>query len=594
MPYKYILIVYIDTSNTTSTPNKKQKRSIIEYKNKLVFKQKAINLSKNTKTLQSLLDFHQFLTTLNDNLNEIPRDHLQLISILSHESDKQLIDLIKHVKSQIKPSNFKFDITQSALETAVSHIAEYKNYGLEGDDIPASLKLYKWEVRNLEDLPLDSLDTLKQRRFDREFSQQKLLESVDGVDKSALELVLSQTVSAQTPTADKSKKEDEKRRREEEKQDEKRRKEEEKVEEKRKKDEEKQRKEQEKQEEKQRKEDEKQRKEEEKNDKLALAKQKKEKQSNAFKGFFSKVATPKKQSSPSKDVSDFHKTFKPFHLKQGFEIAPINRFKPAQVDDLWKTIEKSSSDDITLASSLSDIPRWKLIKKNPAVASKHAPSNSKIAPPIDLRLIMQQLSEAEVGGDENEATDILESFKTRFRGKVNHKLLKYHEDYRPGWWGTCTKSSSTIGPRRPLAKDALQFDYSYDSEVEWGEEDQDEKGEEIQSQPGSDDEKEKDNDSDADSWLVSDSEDVGLEDMDPDNVNIPPDLTTDDPIDNAIAAEKRNERAKAKKKSNKSKKPNQPSKPYVSGLKWESEDGQITYAPFISYQIRFFNGGYSV
>ncbi|TIA76193.1 hypothetical protein E3P91_00109 [Wallemia ichthyophaga] len=586
-----------DTSNATITPNKKQKRSIIEYKNKLVFKQKPLNLSKNTKTLQSLLDFHQFLSSLNDNLNQIPSNHLQLISILTHESDKQLNDLIKHVKSQIKPSNFKFDITQSALQSAIKEVAQFKNYGLDGDDLPNTLKLFKWEVNNLDHLPLDSLDSLKQRRFDREFSQQKLFESIEGVDRCDLETFLSHAASVPTPALDRSKKEDEKRRKDEEKAEDKRKKDEEKQRKEAEKQEEKQRKEDEKQDEKQRKEDEKQKKEDEKNDKIAAANQKKEKQSSAFKGFFSKVATPKKHLSPSKDVSDFHKTFKPFHLKQGFEMAPINAFNPAQFDDLWDTINKATPDDITLSSSLSEIPKWKIIKKNPAVASKHVPSNTKIAPPVDLRLIMQQLSEAEVGGDEDQTTDILESFKTRFRGKVKHKLLEYHEDYRPGWWGTCTKSSSTIGPRRPLAKDALQFDYTYDSEVEWGEEEQDEKGEEIQSQPGSDDEKDKDNDSDADSWLVSDTEDVGLEGVDLDNVdnvdsvnslNIPPDLKTDDPIDNAIAAEKRNERAKAKKK-NKSKKPNQPSKPYISGLKWESEDGQITYPPFMTYQIRFFN-----
>ncbi|EIM23186.1 hypothetical protein E3Q22_00295 [Wallemia mellicola] len=573
-----------DTSTITTTPSKKQKRSIIEYKNKLVFKQKSINLSKHTKTLQSLLEFHQFLSTLNDNLTQIPNEHLDLISILVQESDKQLPDLIKHVKSQIKPSNFNFDIQQHALESAIQTVAFFKNYGIEGDQLPSKYKLFKWEVKNLDDLPQDALDNIKQRRFDREFSQQKLLESISGLDHDDFESVLSQT--AQTPSADKVKKdeerikkEEEKRKKEEEKQEEKRRKEEEKLEEKRRKEEEKLKKEHEKQ-------LEKNRKEEEKNSE----KQKAQKQSNAFKGFFSKVVTPKKPTSPSKDVSDFEKTFKSFHLKQGFDIAPINRFKPAQFDDFWGTIDKTPSDSITLESSLASIPKWKLIKKNAAVADKHAPLHSKIAPPIDLRSVMQQLSEAEVGGDENKAKEILESFKTRFRGKLRHKLLKYHEDYRPGWWGTCTKSSSTVGPRRPFAKDALQFDYSYDSEVEWGEEEPDEKGEEIQSQPGSDDEKDKDNESDADSWLVSDSEDVGLEDMDLDNMDIP-DLRekVDDPIENAIAAERRDERVKAKKKNNKSRKPNQPSKPYVSGLKWESDEGQITYPPFISYQIKFFN-----
>ncbi|TIA91107.1 hypothetical protein E3P99_01230 [Wallemia hederae] len=579
-----------------STPNKKSKRSIIEYKNKLQFKQKPINLSKNTNYLQSLLEFHQYLTTLDTNLAVIPTDFHKLITTLTHESDKSIIDLVKSIKSQIKPSNYSHDVENKSIESAVSQVADHVNYGLDGDSLPPSLKLYKWEAKNFDDLPSDTVQTFKQRRSDREYSKQKLLEMVEGVESKDLETILSSS-SAQTPS---SLKQEEKRRKDEEKAQEKRRKEEEKAEEKRKKEEEKalekQKKEQEKAQEKERKDHEKNMKEQEKKEAQQQAQQLKQKQSNAFKGFFSKVPTPKKSASPTKDVSDFHKTFKPFHLKQGFDMAPINNFKPPQYEDLWDVIDKSSADDVSLSSSLSDIPKWKLIKRSPAVANKKAPPNSKIAPPVDLRMVMQLLSEAEVGGDENKATEILESFKTRFRGKVKNKLLKYHEDYRPGWWGTCTKSSSTVGPRRPFAQDALQFDYSYDSEVEWGEEEADEKGEEIQSQAGSDDEKDKekdpdnDNDSDVDSWLVSDSEDVGLEDMDLDNINIPPDLLkTDDPIDNAIAAEKRNERAKAKKKNNKSKKPNQPSKPYVSGLKWESDDGQITYAPFFSYQIRFLN-----
>lgn len=49
------------------------------------------------------------------------------------------------------------------------------------------------------------------------------------------------------------------------------------------------------------------------------------------------------------------------------------------------------------------------------------------------------------------------------------KLLQFDEDHRPAFFGTDSRRSKTVGPRRPLSKDT-ERDYSYDSGEEWEEE----------------------------------------------------------------------------------------------------------------------------
>ncbi|KNE70104.1 hypothetical protein AMAG_15082 [Allomyces macrogynus ATCC 38327] len=83
------------------------------------------------------------------------------------------------------------------------------------------------------------------------------------------------------------------------------------------------------------------------------------------------------------------------------------------------------------------------------------------------------------------------------------KLLKFHEDRRPAFWGTWSKTSSVISARRPLARDPAVLDYEYDSEAEWDDEDVD--GEEIRSDEDDEDDEEMGvDDDDEAAWLVDD------------------------------------------------------------------------------------------
>ena len=53
---------------------------------------------------------------------------------------------------------------------------------------------------------------------------------------------------------------------------------------------------------------------------------------------------------------------------------------------------------------------------------------------------------------------------------VKAKLLQFHENYRPAFYGTWRRRSYIIQPRRPFAMDYFQLNYEIDSDDEWEEE----------------------------------------------------------------------------------------------------------------------------
>lgn len=57
--------------------------------------------------------------------------------------------------------------------------------------------------------------------------------------------------------------------------------------------------------------------------------------------------------------------------------------------------------------------------------------------------------------------------KRKPRGPLRAKLLQYHEDVRPPYFGTWQKKSTQVTGRRPFGKDDEVFDYEVDSEAEW-------------------------------------------------------------------------------------------------------------------------------
>jgi len=53
---------------------------------------------------------------------------------------------------------------------------------------------------------------------------------------------------------------------------------------------------------------------------------------------------------------------------------------------------------------------------------------------------------------------------------MHAKLLQFHENYRPAYYGTWRKHSSIISARRPWQRDTSFFAYDVDSDEEWEEE----------------------------------------------------------------------------------------------------------------------------
>jgi len=82
---------------------------------------------------------------------------------------------------------------------------------------------------------------------------------------------------------------------------------------------------------------------------------------------------------------------------------------------------------------------------------------------------MTRLSEAEVSGD-TAAVRALSHLQDRTR--IPAKVFIFHEDERPGYFGTFTEGSRLVKPHRPFARDDIALGYTYDSGAEWGEEDE--------------------------------------------------------------------------------------------------------------------------
>merc|ERR1712173_394349 len=70
------------------------------------------------------------------------------------------------------------------------------------------------------------------------------------------------------------------------------------------------------------------------------------------------------------------------------------------------------------------------------------------------------------------------------------KLLQFHENQRPAYWGTWTKKTSSVSGRRPFGKDEEVFEDDYDSDEDWEEE------EEGESLSDNEDDKEKEEEKD--------------------------------------------------------------------------------------------------
>ncbi|KAI0340582.1 hypothetical protein BDW22DRAFT_1359974 [Trametopsis cervina] len=327
-------------------------------------------------------------------------------------------------------------------------------------------------------------------------------------------------------------------------------------------------------------------------------------------------ATDAEESKPKEVVSgppEFERTFRPFTLKKDAELAPHNWFSEVKsgkgkgistevivIEDDHVSSLKREEEDVVMqdTSAASEDPDRGQMTAEDRLRESFSSLHPSLRPPLlplpprrhprlrtyhshTVRAMMQDLTEAELTGDVPAVRSILS--RLRNRSLLPAKVLIFHEDARPGYFGTWTRSSKEVGPRTPFSRDVVSLDYGVDSGEEWEEEEEgDVLGNEDEDEEGAATEEV---DSDLDSWLVDDDEVVdpgtpvderlGSPDFFPPPL---PKRKAKEPDD----GEGRNDGSKKRKVV-------VPLVAFTKGPCWESAVGHCTYEPFNSYKIQFFN-----
>ncbi|XP_063230591.1 chromatin assembly factor 1 subunit A-like [Bacillus rossius redtenbacheri] len=194
-------------------------------------------------------------------------------------------------------------------------------------------------------------------------------------------------------------------------------------------------------------------------------KRKKEKEAAAFTSFFVPKKSEPKQMEAQQNT---RRSFRPFMVKNDMRLATVSRasLSGGNKHELERAIREQSCTELYLRelrsgkiTSRRDVQTWPLKDLQDEV----------------------MIIDDDMGGMDRDNL-VMESHPPV---NIPHpKLLQFHENKRPPYWGTWTKKSTCVGPRRPFGKEENLFDYDVDSDDEWEEE---EPGESLN---GSEDEKE--------------------------------------------------------------------------------------------------------
>ncbi|TPX32654.1 hypothetical protein SmJEL517_g04284 [Synchytrium microbalum] len=203
-----------------------------------------------------------------------------------------------------------------------------------------------------------------------------------------------------------------------------------------------------------------------------------------------KKDTPKPVKPDAASVVQAVIPFVPFHVKEHVFVAPYNWYEGPVGKGFMASLFSKEYE-----LSITDVKKE---LRPPQISFKKTAQTPKEDP------VVMNLFDVDASITEGDPL-------SKIRG-LHWKLLQFHEDTRPAYWGTWSKKSKSVG-RRPFTKVDI-LDYENDSEAEW---EQDEDGEECRS----DEEEEDDLASEAGSqvseegWLVPDghlSDDEGATD----------------------------------------------------------------------------------
>ncbi|KAF4576838.1 hypothetical protein EYR36_004818 [Pleurotus pulmonarius] len=618
--------------DAVSHAGKPSTANIAELKNgKVIFRQKPISFEKNSETMQAIVKFREYLEQLLEKkepmFTSFPQEHMPLIAKLAHESDKAIAALARYISKEISPAQDDDDGSPEAtmvpvpiIESAIKSTLVRVNYGLDGlpgSKPPSTVCAWRWEVKDeFKDwLPKTMLEKAESRKADRIQAKESLLAAFEALSLDEQHSIIPQkpwkvslsegngsTTSIVDLTQDEAKPEKPKGKgssggEENDKPAKKQSPEKKKVAE----DPEKAAKEKLRLEKKLAKE------EREKKEKEAQHRSR-----SIMANFFSKPKNPaastSKQIEPAAALqTDFDRTFKPFVVKKDAKLAPINWFKrkiggqrkppptpgvivlsddedtptPAQpVTESPMDVDEPTPhlESMTIQARLDNVIQTLTSSTASLAPRRRASLQYKTYHPLTVRDVMQQLTEAEVAGDDVMVRSVLA--KLRDRKLFPAKVLIFTDDLRPGYFGTWTRSSRLIGPRTPLVRDMAILDYSNDSGEEWEDENAND-ADDVNDDAEEDDDSEAD--SDLESWLV--------EDEDEDQV-MPPDV--DDPfaLDVPMLAPPPKRKATeepAKKKLAKKRKVVVPLVPFCKGPCWEDTIGHCESDILKPYRIQLFN-----
>ncbi|CAJ1060187.1 chromatin assembly factor 1 subunit A [Xyrichtys novacula] len=175
---------------------------------------------------------------------------------------------------------------------------------------------------------------------------------------------------------------------------------------------------------------------------------------------------PKIQQAP-KTLAAACGKFAPFEIKENVYLAPLCRVHCEE-----SVLEELDQSLLNPDENLNGLKDW--IKRKPRRSGPTKPR-----PPKALSDCVVEVTKPDGVPD-----------RKRY-GPM--KLLQFHGNYRPAYWGTCSKKSSFISPRCPLRQDKELLDYEVDSDEEWEEE---EPGESLSHSEGEDEEEGGDDDDD--------------------------------------------------------------------------------------------------
>ena len=138
-------------------------------------------------------------------------------------------------------------------------------------------------------------------------------------------------------------------------------------------------------------------------------------------------------------------------------------FKAGQSGKTWpaSAIKKDDDSDVEIIEDDDDEEMEEIMGSNAAA-------------------VVADANEPEAGAGSSKKEEHVKSTITKA------KLLQFHDNQRPAYFGTWSKTTRKVGPRRPFGMDSHYFDYDYDSDDDWEEEEQ---GESL-----SDEEKDKEED----------------------------------------------------------------------------------------------------